>query len=112
MRSEDQVTGLSVRTVMASATAVEVIACIALLMLKDGYIRGIVLAGLGAQFLAYHGAKLMIAPQGLCPCLGSAWKWLGLSEAGATCLALGIALIIAAAGVLHLGCHGRRSGVG
>jgi len=95
---------------MASATGVEVIACFALLVAKDGYRRGVVLAGLGGQFLAYHGAKLLIAPHGLCPCLGSAWKWLGLTEAAATSMALGFALTIAAAGVLLMVCHGRRSG--
>ena len=102
MRSEDPVIGLSVRSVMVLASAVEVVACAALLVLRDRCRRGVVLLGLGAQFLAYHGARLMIAPHGLCPCLGSALKWLGLSEIGATYLALGIAFHILATGALLL----------
>ena len=81
----------------------------ALLVVRDGYLRGLMLAGLGAQFLIYHIAKLVIAPHGLCPCLGTAWKWLHLTEAGATRLALGIALAITAAGILFLAQNGRRS---
>ena len=81
MERHDPILGLRVRTVVILATAVEVCACIGLLLLKDNYLRVLVLGGLGAEFLAYHGMKQAISPDGPCPCWGSSWRWLGLTAA-------------------------------
>ncbi len=109
MSVQDPVLGLRVSTVLVLATGIEVLTCVGLIVLRDAYLRGLVLAGLGVQFLIYHAAKVVIAPHGPCPCLGSSWKWLGLTELGATRLALGIALTITAAGVLLLAHRGGPS---
>lgn len=95
----DPVLGIQVKTVMLLSAGLETAVCAVLCVVRGAFWRGLILASLGAQFLAYHAIKLSLAPDGPCPCLGSAWRGLGLTEAEASRVAIGMALGILASGV-------------
>jgi len=105
----DPVLGINQRMVMLLATVLELGLCMALLWIKDYYVRGLFLASCGAQFLMYHAARLLIGAKGGCPCLGTTSQWLGLTEDGATRLALTVAWAITGFGVVLLFQHGHDS---
>lgn len=87
--------------------SVEIGVVIAVLGTSSVFLRGIILATVGAQFLWYHAALWLVGWRGRCPCLGSAWAWIGLSDRVAENAAIAIAFMLFLIGLVTC-IHGSR----
>jgi hypothetical protein len=81
----------------------------ALLGTSSALLRGVILATVGAEFLWYHAALWLAGGRGRCPCLGSAWDWIGMSESTAEIAAIIIAALLLLTGIVNC-VYGWRQG--
>jgi hypothetical protein len=97
LSQRDPVLLLSNRTVMLIAGFMELLVAVVLLKVKIPFIRGLIISILGWEFLAYH---LVTAWYGIntCPCLGNAWKWLGVSPKAMVVVSVFMAFLLAILG--------------
>ncbi|HEX5219216.1 MAG TPA: hypothetical protein VFZ59_06585 [Verrucomicrobiae bacterium] len=94
----DPMLGISYRTVMLGGAIVETVVLAVLLLLPNMWLRGIILGGLGAEFVLYH----LASPGGGCPCLGSMWHWLGIPDRTMEWISLGLGGWLLLSGLLLL----------
>ena len=87
----------------------EVAVATALLCTSSTLLRSVILATVGAQFLWYHAALWLAGWRGRCPCLGSAWDWIGMSESTAEIAAIIIAALLLLTGIVNC-VYGWRQG--
>lgn len=82
--------------VLLLTVGIECLAVTAILWLRDGFNRGIIIASLGWQFLLYHWAYPQFGSG--CPCLGSVWRWTQSSPRSAEWVSIGLAAWLAGTG--------------
>ncbi len=82
--------------VLVLTVVIECVAVVALLWLRDGFSRGVVIAGLGWQFLLYHWAYSQFG--GGCPCLGNVWRWTQTNPRSAGWISIALAAWLAVTG--------------
>ncbi len=94
------------RWVLVLTVAVECLAVVALLWLRDGFSRGVVIAGLGWQFLLYQWAYRQFG--GGCPCLGNVWRWTQTRPQSTEWISVALAAWLAVTGTARIVREWRR----
>jgi hypothetical protein len=94
--AHDRLLGIPGNWVLVLGVAIECAAVAAILRLHDGFSRGVIIAGLGCQFLLYHMAYSQFG--GGCRCLGSVWRWTQTSVISAEWISIALAAWLAVTG--------------
>lgn len=98
----DPLLGVSVRTSNWIVAAVEIAVACLLWWMRDYVWRSLLIVIMGAEFLLYHMMLIWGRVHGPCPCLGSAWKWMGVSDKWVGIIAMGLGCYLLTSGLLIL----------
>ncbi len=93
------------REVLLMAALLEICVAVTLLAGRSGRRKGFCLLWIVGLFVAYRAGLRAIGFRGYCHCLGEWTTWLGLQQAGADALAVGILICLATAGIALVACH-------
>ncbi len=94
----DPIFGLRFRTIIVASAVLELLVALYLIIGRNELLKTAMLTVLGSGFVAYHGTRALYNLNALCPCLGSASDWIGLSNSIVERVAFAIAVILFGSG--------------